>query len=337
MFGKKIALDMGTANTRLFVAGEGIVLNQPTVIAEDISKDEIIATGDEAKAMLGRTPEFIEVHRPVTDGVIADIGMAERLLSQYLKDIINKSLVVRPKVSAAVHFGITDVEKRAVRDSLRGAGFSNVELVEQPIAAAIGADLTIDLPQGNMVVNLGAGTTEIAVISLDDIVTSTIIRVGGEKLDQAIIDFSKRHFNILIGENVAEELKMKIGSVSLVGKDDREMEVSGRSLVDGIPKTVIFSSKHIRSALEEPFSFILAAIKRTLEDTPPELAGDIIDNGIVMMGGGALMRGIGPLVSQATNLLVRIVDDPLTCLVNGVARIMMEPNKYGQFGERSKV
>ncbi len=334
MFGKKIALDIGTANTRLFVAGEGIVLNQPTVIAEDISKDEIIATGDEAKAMLGRTPEFIEVHRPVADGVIADIEMAERLLSQYLKDIINKSLVIRPKVSAAVHYGITDVEKRAVRDSLRGAGFSNVELVEQPIAGAIGADLSVDLPQGNMVVDLGAGTTEIAVISLDDIVTNTIIRVGGAKLDEAIIDFAKRHSNILIGENVAEELKIKIGSVSQTGENDREMEISGRSLVDGIPKTVTFTSKHIRSALEEPLSAILTAIKRTLEDTPPELAGDIIDNGIVMMGGGALLRGIAPLVSQATNLMVRVVDDPLTCLVNGVARIMMEPNKYGQVGER---
>jgi rod shape-determining protein MreB len=221
-----------------------------------------------------------------------------------------------------------------VQDSLRGAGFSNVELVEQPIAAAIGADLEVDLPQGNMVVDLGAGTTEIAVISLDDIVTNTIIRVGGAELDEAIINFAKRHFNILIGENVAEEIKIKVGSVSQAGEDDREIEISGRSLVDGIPKTVTFTSKHIRSAIEEPLTAILSAIKNTLEDTPPELAGDIIDTGIVMMGGGALLRGIGPLVSQATNLMVRIVDDPLTCLVNGVARIMMEPGKYRQIGGR---
>ncbi|MCP4229252.1 MAG: Hsp70 family protein, partial [bacterium] len=201
MFGKKIALDLGTANTRISVAGEGVVTNQPTVIAEDVAKDEIVATGDEAKAMLGRTPDFIEVHRPVVDGVVADIVMAEKLLSHYLKDIINKSLVVRPKVSAAVHFGITDVQKRAVRDSLRGAGFSNVFLVEQPFAAAIGAELPIDLPHGNMVVDLGAGTTEIAVISLNDIVTNTIIRIGGNKLDESIINFAKQHFNIAIGEN----------------------------------------------------------------------------------------------------------------------------------------
>ncbi|MGE0555946.1 MAG: rod shape-determining protein [Gemmatimonadales bacterium] len=324
----EIAVDLGTANTLIYVKGEGIVLNEPSVVAMDRSSSQPKAYGLDAKRMLGRTPEGIIAVRPLKDGVIADFEVTERMLRHFLKTIIDKHVFrVKPKVIVCVPSGITEVERRAVRDSAETAGAKEVWMVAEPMAAAIGVGLPVETPTGNMVIDIGGGTTEIAVIALSGIVCDTSIRTGGDELDQAIVQFMRKNYNLLVGEPTAEAIKIKIGSAYPTG-DEREMEVKGRDLVSGIPKTVRVHSTEVREAVQEPIQQIVDAVRRALEITPPELASDIVDRGIVMTGGGALIRGLDLLLAQETGLPIHVDEDPLTCVVRGTGRILDEYDKY---------
>ncbi len=324
----EIAVDLGTSNTLIYVRGEGIVLNEPSVVAVEKSSGTVKGIGLEAKRMLGRTPDGILAVRPLKDGVIADFDVTEKMLRYFLSSIIQKHVFrVKPKVIVCVPSGITEVEKRAVRDSAHSAGAKEVYMVAEPMAAAIGVGLPVETPTGNMVIDIGGGTTEIAVIALSGIVSDTSIRTGGDELDQAIVQFMRKNYNLLIGEPTAEGIKIAIGSAAPVG-DEKEMEAKGRDLVSGIPKVVRVHSSEIREAVQEPIQQIVDAVRRALEITPPELASDIVDRGIVMAGGGALIRGLDVLLSQETSLPIRVDEDPLTCVVRGVGRILDDPDKY---------
>ncbi len=324
----EIAVDLGTSNTLIYVRGEGIVLNEPSVVAIQKSDNKVKGIGLEAKRMLGRTPEGIVAVRPLKDGVIADFDITEKMLRYFLSSIINKHVFrVKPKVIVCVPSGITSVEKRAVRDSAQSAGAKEVYMVAEPMAAAIGVGLPVETPTGNMVIDIGGGTTEIAVIALNGIVSDTSIRTGGDELDQAIVQFMRKNYNLLIGEPTAEKIKIQIGSAAPVG-EEKEMDAKGRDLVSGIPKVVRVHSSEIREAIQEPIQQIIDAIRRALEITPPELASDIVDRGIVMAGGGSMIRGLDVLVSQETSLPIRLDDDPLTCVVRGTGRILEDPEKY---------
>jgi len=324
----EIAVDLGTANTLVYVKGEGIVLNEPSVVAIEKSSGRRKGYGLEAKRMLGRTPDNIVAVRPLKDGVIADFDVTEKMLRYFLKQIIDKHVFkVRPKVIVCVPSGITEVERRAVRDSAETAGAKQVHMVAEPMAAAIGVGLPVETPTGNMVIDIGGGTTEIAVIALSGIVSDTSIRVGGDELDQAIVQFMRKNYNLLVGEPTAEAIKIKIGSAAPVG-EEREMEVKGRDLVSGIPKTVRVHSSEIREAVQEPIQQIVDAVRRALEITPPELASDIVDRGIIMTGGGALIRGLDILLAQETGLPIHVDEDPLTCVVRGAGRILDDFEKY---------
>ena len=324
----EIAVDLGTSNTLIYVRGEGIVLNEPSVVAIRKSDNKVQGIGLEAKRMLGRTPEGIVAVRPLKDGVIADFDITEKMLRYFLSSIINKHVFrVKPKVIVCVPSGITGVEKRAVRDSAQSAGAKEVYMVAEPMAAAIGVGLPVETPTGNMVIDIGGGTTEIAVIALNGIVSDTSIRTGGDELDQAIVQFMRKNYNLLIGEPTAEMIKIQIGSAAPVG-EEKEMEAKGRDLVSGIPKVVRVHSSEIREAIQEPIQQIIDAIRRALEITPPELASDIVDRGIVMAGGDSMIRGLDVLVSQETSLPIRLDDDPLTCVVRGTGRILEDPEKY---------
>ena len=324
----EIAVDLGTSNTLIYVRGEGIVLNEPSVVAIQKSDNKVKGIGLEAKRMLGRTPEGIVAVRPLKDGVIADFDITEKMLRYFLASIINKHVFrVKPKVIVCVPSGITGVEKRAVRDSAQSAGAKEVYMVAEPMAAAIGVGLPVETPTGNMVIDIGGGTTEIAVIALNGIVSDTSIRTGGDELDQAIVQFMRKNYNLLIGEPTAEMIKIQIGSAAPVG-EEKEMDAKGRDLVSGIPKVVRVHSSEIREAIQEPIQQIVDAIRRALEITPPELASDIVDRGIVMAGGGSMIRGLDVLVSQETSLPIRLDDDPLTCVVRGTGRILEDPEKY---------
>jgi rod shape-determining protein MreB and related proteins len=323
-----IGVDLGTANTLIYVKGEGIVLNEPSVVAIDRETKKIKGVGLEAKRMLGRTPEGVIAVRPMKDGVIADFDVTEKMLRYFLTLIIeNHVFKVKPRVIVCVPSGITEVEKRAVRDSALGAGAKEVFMVAEPMAAAIGVGLPVETPTGNMVIDIGGGTTEIAVIALSGIVSDTSIRTGGDELDTSIVQFMRKNYNLLIGEPTAEQIKIQIGSAAPVG-DEREMEVKGRDLVSGIPKTVRVHSSEIREAIQEPIQQIVDAVRRALEITPPELASDIVDRGIVMTGGGALIRGLDLLLSQETSLPIHVDEDPLTCVVRGTGRILDDEEKY---------
>jgi rod shape-determining protein MreB len=323
-----IGVDLGTANTLIYVKGEGIVLNEPSVVAIDRESKKIKGVGLEAKRMLGRTPDGVIAVRPMKDGVIADFDVTEKMLRYFLTLIIeNHVFKVKPRVIVCVPSGITEVEKRAVRDSALGAGAKEVFMVAEPMAAAIGVGLPVETPTGNMVIDIGGGTTEIAVIALSGIVSDTSIRTGGDELDTAIVQFMRKNYNLLIGEPTAEVIKITIGSAAPVG-DEREMEVKGRDLVSGIPKTVRVHSSEIREAIQEPIQQIVDAVRRALEITPPELASDIVDRGIVMTGGGALIRGLDLLLSQETSLPIHVDEDPLTCVVRGTGRILDDEEKY---------
>jgi rod shape-determining protein MreB len=324
-----IAVDLGTANTLVYVKGEGIVLNEPSVVALDRETRVVKGVGLEAKRMLGRTPEGILAVRPMKDGVIADFDVTEKMLRYFLALIIqNHFFRVKPRVIVCVPSGITEVEKRAVRDSAVGAGAKEVMMVAEPMAAAIGVGLPVDTPTGNMVIDIGGGTTEIAVIALSGIVSDTSIRTGGDELDQAIVQFMRKGHSLLIGDSTAEQVKIQIGSAAPVG-EEREMDVKGRDLVSGIPKTVRVHSAEIRDAIQEPIQQIVDAVRRALEITPPELAADIVDRGIVMTGGGALIRGLDVLLAQETGLAIHVDEDPLTCVVRGTGRILDDEAKYG--------
>src|ERR1043166_5766698 len=337
----EIAVDLGTANTLIYVKGEGIVLNEPSVVALERATGKVKGIGLEAKRMLGRTPEGIIAVRPLKDGVIADFDVTEKMLRYFLKTIIDKHIFrVKPRVIVCVPSGITEVEKRAVRDSAQSAGAKEVYMVAEPMAAAIGVGLPVETPTGNMVIDIGGGTTEIAVSALSGIVSDTSIRTGGDELDQAIVQFMRKNYNLLVGEPTAEAIKIKIGSAPPGGAikikigaaapvgEEREMEVKGRDLVSGIPKTVRVHSSEIREAVQEPIQQIVDAVRRALEITPPELASDIVDRGIVMTGGGALIRGLDILLAQETGLPVHVDEDPLTCVVRGTGRILDDYEKY---------
>jgi len=324
----EIAVDLGTSNTLIYVRGEGIVLNEPSVVAVEKASGKVKGIGLEAKRMLGRTPDGIVAVRPLKDGVIADFDVCEKMLRYFLSSIINKHVFkVKPKVIVCVPSGITEVEKRAVRDSAQSAGAKEVYMVAEPMAAAIGVGLPVETPTGNMVIDIGGGTTEIAVIALAGIVNDTTIRTGGHELDQAIVQFMRKNYNLLIGEPTAEAIKIAIGSAAPVG-EEKEMEAKGRDLVSGIPKVVRVHSSEVREAIQEPIQQIVDAVRRALEITPPELASDIVDRGIVMAGGGALIRGLDVLLSQETALPIRVDEDPLTCVVRGTGRILDDPEKY---------
>ena len=292
MFAKDIGIDLGTANTLVFMKGKGIVMREPSVVAVDVRSDTVLAVGTQAKEMIGRTPGSIVAVRPLKDGVIADFDITATMLKHFIKKAMKGHSFSRPHIVVCIPSGVTEVERRAVEDAARQAGASSVELIEEPMAAAIGAGLPVSEPTGSMVVDIGGGTSEVAVISLGDIVTSCSVRVAGDKFDEAIISYVKKKYNLLIGERTAEEIKISIGSAYPTEEtEDVSVEIKGRNLVDGLPKNVRISADEVRDALSDPLSLIIDAIKSTLEKTPPELAADIIDHGIMLTGGGALLRG----------------------------------------------
>ncbi|MBI3609427.1 MAG: rod shape-determining protein [Nitrospirae bacterium] len=323
MFSNDLAIDLGTANTLVYLKGKGIVINEPSVVAIDRKTSKVLAVGAEAKKMLGRTPGNIVAIRPMKDGVIADFEIAEKMLSHFIAKTHNRSTFVRPRIVIGVPSRITQVEKRAVRDSAQLAGAREVYLIEQPVAAAIGAGLPIAEPSGNMVVDIGGGTTDVAVISLAGIVYSESVKVAGDKMDEAIMNYIKRKYNLLIGEPMAEQVKFEIGSAFPL-EERKTITIKGRDLLSGIPKTLVMDDSEIREALSEPISAIVNAIKVALENTPPELAGDIIDRGIVLTGGGSLLRGMDIRLREETNLPVITVENPLTTVVLGTGKVLDE-------------
>lgn len=318
-FSNDLAIDLGTANTLIYVKGKGIVANEPSVVAvqkDDSGRKKVLAVGKEAKQMLGRTPGNIMAIRPLRDGVIADFEVTEAMLRYFIEKVHNRKMLIRPRMVIGIPSGITQVEKRAVRDSAISAGAKEVYLIEEPMAAAIGAGLPITEASGNMIVDIGGGTTEVAIISLSGIVYSLSTRVGGDKMDDAIIQYIKRKYNLLIGERTAEVIKITIGN-AYPENEIRTLEVKGRDLVTGIPKTVDVTSEEVRDAIGEPINAIVQAVKVALERTPPELGADIVDKGIVLAGGGALLRGLDTLLREETGLPIIIADDPLTAVVMG--------------------
>jgi rod shape-determining protein MreB len=322
-----IAIDLGTANTLVYIKGKGIVLNEASVVAIDKASGKVFAVGAEAKRMLGKTPDSIAAIRPLKDGVIADFEVTEYMLREFIKKAQKKRHFIAPRIIICVPSGITEVEKRAVRDSAKHAGAREVFLVAEPIAAAIGVGLPVNQPSGNMIIDIGGGTTEIAVIALNGIVCDTSIRVGGDEMDEAIINFTKKNHNLLIGDQTAENIKIRIGSAYKT-EDEAEMEVKGLDQVSGVPKTLRISAVEIREALQEPIQAICDALKHSLEQTPPELAADIKDRGIVMTGGGSLLRGLPELLRDQTDLPINLMDDPLFCVVLGTGKILDDFERY---------
>ncbi len=321
MFSNDLAIDLGTANTLVYVRGKGIVINEPSVVAIEKRTGQLLAVGMDAKKMLGRTPGNIVAIRPMKDGVIADFEMAEKMLRHFITKAHNRNTFVRPRIIICVPSKITQVEQRAVRDSAELAGAREVYLIEEPIAAAIGAGLPIAEPSGNMVVDIGGGTTDVAVISLAGIVYSESVKVAGDKMDDSIANYVKRKYNLLIGDHMAEQIKFEIGSAYPL-EERRTFMIKGRDLISGIPRTLVIDDAEIREALAEPISAIVNAIKVALENTPPELAGDIIDRGIVLTGGGSLLRGMDIRLREETNLPIITVEDPLTTVVVGTGKAL---------------
>jgi len=323
LFSNDMGIDLGTATTLVFVKGEGVVLCEPSVVAIERGTSHVLAVGEEAKRMLGRTPGNIIAIRPMKDGVISDFEITEAMLRYFIKKVHHRKVLVRPRIVIAIPSGITEVEKRAVKDSAERAGAREVFLIEEPIAAAIGVGLPIQEPIGNMIIDIGGGTTEIAVISLCGTVFSKSIRIGGDEMNEAVIEYLKKTYNLMVGERTSEDIKMKIGSAYPL-EEEMSMEVKGRDLVAGLPKTVTITSEEIRESLQEPLRAILEVIKISLERTPPELAADLIDHGIVMAGGGSLLRGLDKLISEETGLPVHITDDPVTAVANGTGIVLSE-------------
>lgn len=318
-----IGIDLGTATTLVYVKGEGIVICEPSVVAIEKGTSHVLAVGEEAKRMLGRTPGNIVAIRPMKDGVITDFEITEAMLRFFIRKVRRRRFQLRPRILIAIPSGITEVEKRAVKESAERAGAREVFLIEEPIAAAIGVGLPIQEPIGNMVIDIGGGTTEIAVISLAGIVFSKSIRIGGDEMDEAIIEYLKKAYNLMVGERTSEEIKIKIGSAYPL-EEEMSLDVKGRDLVTGLPKTVTVTSEEIREALQEPLRAILEITKISLERTPPELASDLIDHGIVMAGGGSLLKGMDKLISEETGLPVHIADDPLTAVACGTGKVLNE-------------
>jgi len=322
-----VGIDLGTANTLVYVKGEGIVANEPSIVSLDRDTRKILAVGAEAKEMLGRTPDEIVTVRPMKDGVIADFEVTEEMLRYFIKKVQKNKFLIRPRIVICVPSGVTGVEKRAVRDSAERAGAREVYLVAEPMAAAIGVGLPVDEPVGSMVIDIGGGTSEIAVISLSGIVCQRSEKIGGDEMDEAIVQFMRRTHNLLIGERTAEQIKCQIGSAHPL-EEELEAPVKGRDLVANIPKTVNVRSEEIREALNKSVSAIVNAVRISLEQTPPELASDILDRGIIMTGGGALLRGLDRRLMEETELPIHIMDDPLTCVVKGAGKVLEDLNGY---------
>lgn len=324
-FSNDLAIDLGTANTLVFVKGKGIVCDEPSVVVMRKDDKKTIAVGIEAKKMLGKTPANIVAIRPMKDGVIADFDATGEMLKYFIAKVHNRRSFVSPRVIIGVPSEITQVEQRAVKDAAQASGAREVYLIEEPMAAAVGVGLPVGEPSGNMIVDIGGGTTDIAVISLDGIVYSKAVRVGGDKMDEAIIAYAKRRYNLMIGDRTSEHIKIYIGSAFPLNEaSPREMEIKGRDLISGIPKTITINENEIRAALSEPINVILDTIKVALENTPPELAADIVDRGIVLAGGGALLRGLDSLIREETGLPVIVADDPLTAVARGVGKMLDE-------------
>ena len=320
--GRDMAVDLGTANTLVYVRGRGIVLSEPSVVAIDQRTGEVHAVGVEAKRMLGRTPGTIQAIRPLKDGVIADFDVTEQMLRHFIQKV-HQHRFAHPRVVVCVPSGVTGVEKRAVEEATLSAGARQAYLIEEPMAAAIGAGLPVAEPTGNMIVDIGGGTTEVAVISLGGIVVSQSLRVGGDEMDEAIINYAKKEYKLLIGQQTAEELKLEIGSACPMA-EELQAEIRGRDMVAGLPKTVVLTSEEIRQALEEPLSQIIDAVKETLDRTPPELASDIMDRGIMLAGGGSLLQGLDVRLREETQMPAHLAESPLTCVAVGSGRSLEE-------------
>jgi rod shape-determining protein MreB len=321
--GRDLAVDLGTANTLVYVRGRGIVLNEPSVVAIDTTTGGIVAVGTGAKRMIGRTPANIVAIRPLRDGVIADFDTTERMLRYFIQKVHKRRYFTKPRIVVCVPSGITGVEQRAVKDAGYAAGARRVYIIEEPMAAAIGAGMPVHEPTGNMVVDIGGGTTEVAVISLGGIVTSISVRTGGDEIDQSIISFVKKEYSLMLGERTAEDIKMAIGSAFPL-PDEPVAEIRGRDLISGLPKTIVVSAGEIRRAIEEPVNAIIDAVKTTLDRCPPELSGDVMDRGIVLTGGGALLHGLAERLSHETGMPVHVTDDPLDSVAIGSGRCVEE-------------
>ncbi|AUX61410.1 rod shape-determining protein [Simonsiella muelleri] len=320
-FSNDLAIDLGTANTLIYVKNKGIVLNEPSVVAMQLDptgsgKHITLAVGKDAKKMLGRTPGTIQAIRPMKDGVIADFNVTERMLKEFIRKVNRKRWAAAPRIVICVPCGSTQVERKAIRDSALAAGASDVRLIQEPMAAAIGAGLPIDEPTGSMVVDIGGGTTEVGIISLSGVVYSQSVRVGGDAFDEAIVNYVRRNYGMLVGESTAEEIKKQIGS-AFPGMEVTEMEVKGRNLAEGVPRSFTITSNEVLEALADPISQIVQSVRNTLEQTPPELGADIAERGLVLTGGGALLKGFDRLLAEETGLPVTIADDPLTCVARG--------------------
>ena len=318
---RDIGIDLGTANTIVFMRGKGIIMREPSVVALDTRTDTVRFVGTEAKEVIGRTPGSIVAIRPLKDGVIADFDVTASMLQIFIKRVFNNSAFARPRVIICIPSGVTEVERRAVREATLKAGAKAVSVIEEPMAAAIGAGLPVSEATGSMVVDIGGGTSEVAVISLGGIVASRSVRVGGDEFDASIISYIKKKYNLLIGERTAEEIKIRIGS-AYAYEDEGSMEIKGRNLLDGLPKNTVIHAQEIREALADPLTSILEAVRYTLEKTPPELSADIIDHGIMLTGGGALLRGLDMLISKETGMPVHIAENPLDCVAEGTGKVL---------------
>jgi rod shape-determining protein MreB and related proteins len=320
-----IAIDLGTANTLIYVRGEGIVVNEPSIVARSTVNNKVIAVGDDAKEMMGRTHPHIEVVRPMKDGVIANFEMTDAMLQGFIKKI-NISRFARPRIVICVPSGITEVEKRAVKESGERANAREVHLIEEPVAAAVGIGIDISKPVGNMIVDIGGGTTEIAIIALNGVVTKESLRVAGDEMNEAIIQYFRKEHNLLIGERTAEQIKLNVGSAAKV--EDKTMAVKGRNFVVGIPRTIDVTSEQIRECLRETVDVMISGIKRTLENTPPELSSDILDRGIILTGGGALLKGLDERIRLETELPVHVAEEPLLSVALGTGKVLEDVEKY---------
>ncbi|WP_282706306.1 rod shape-determining protein [Fuchsiella alkaliacetigena] len=325
-FSRDMGIDLGTANTLVYVRGKGVIITEPSVVAIRKDTQEVLRVGKEAKDMIGRTPGNIIAIRPMKDGVIANFEITEKMLRHFITKAHKRKRLVRPRIIVCVPSGVTEVEKRAVIDAALHAGAREAYLIEEPMAAAIGAELPVHEATGNMVVDIGGGTTEVAVISLGGIVTKQSIRVGGDEMDSSIVQYIKDNYNLMVGERTAESVKMEIGSAYITEPESESVEIRGRDLVNGLPKTIKITSEEVQEALKEPVNDIVKAVKDTLESTPPELSADIMDRGIVMAGGGSLLTGLDQLLCDNTGMPVYLAEDPLNCVVQGTGKVLDELN-----------
>lgn len=325
MFSRDIGIDLGTANTLIYMRGKGIIIREPSVVAVDTRTNTVRSVGQEAKDVIGRTPGSIVAVRPLKDGVIADFEVTTAMLQEFIRKALAKGFA-KPRIIICVPSGVTAVERRAVKESAERAGAKKVAIIEEPMAAAIGAGLPVAEPRGSMVVDIGGGTAEVAVISLGGIVASRSVRVAGDEFDQSIIDYLKRKYNLLIGERTAENIKLEIGSAYPL-EEERSMDIKGRNLLNGLPENLTVTSEEVREALEEPLQRVVEAIKETLEKTPPELAADIIDDGIMLTGGGALLRGLDILIHNETGMPVHVAENPLDCVAQGTGMVLENSDK----------